>query len=779
MPSNTSNAVGTSQQYLPQEATVYQKQLNGVPLQWNVTKAQDNGGALLANIFNDLGRAIDNEAQSKQKRMIEIAEAVAPKAYGRLSEEQRMQADARGMLMENGNYDLIDNPYALAKIDSLKGTELSTRIQQAYQDKMNSEEIKGSVADQVADFENFTQDYIDQHLGSESISNEYAFNSSIDAGKVEGSTTVAKQWFDKKSTLAKLESAQGFKSLVSNTTRGFLGNTPENIHAGIDAMVDTLRQTNDGDGEALAKKADLMIQSIVANGGGIEALEYLKDLPWTPSPLDPTKPRTFGDVFDTTGYHDLANKYDDLFRETRFKDLRDQLRGITTTQGLDTFFSNLKKNNPEEFRQLAGEYDRYYQHIQAQNRSATKKQSKALAKQASQVRTASNLLDYADAIEKGLQATPSGLKVPNSDADLKALGMDKDMYLQAMRGHVSKLINDGNWNNIEKYITNSYIGKDVKEWVSNNLDVDLRQVDKGLSPVVRYGLSLDDNKPHLLTTIFNNDQANRITLLNTMLKQAGTEDGARMYAQASTKLNDSSYVTESQKALAKDWGDQALEMDSVVGHGKADIPLTSKGQPSVFNHVQQTALMVYASGQAQDAKSAVAMAKTMVGANYVGVKQKDSGVSYVIPKTLLDNMYKDEVNGTREAPAAAFVYTMDKYIKQLAPSGKGVSVEYDDMSTQEPQYVIKKWGTTKSISVPAQAIAEEAYGNMKGKDFFNEDEDLHAYGLRDTQYEADESLVETLGRTADKVSKAFDIMDTQEGVNQNIQDTRATNMLFK
>lgn len=700
LPSNTSNAIGTAQQYLPQEPKVYQKNLVGVPLQWNVTTKKDGSMGEIAGGLQNLGLAIDKEDVSRQKRQMQVAEAVSPRAYARLTDDERMKMNAREMLISAGNYDLIDNEYALAKIDELKGNEVNERATLAYQDKMANEEIKPTGAEQIKDYEDFFKDFLEKSQVEESLNNTFAFDNAVHAGKVKSTMDVYSRWLSNKNEVARVEKINSITSKIAEVSRGLLTKPEEEAKKDLDDLCYTLRILQDGHAEENAKLAYTAIEHIAKSGCNPELLDYFKGLEWTPDPRTPNEKRTIGQVFPIADYKDVANETNKALRTARYTDIANKLEKLTTVEGLEDEYKKLFKEDPEGYRMTIGNYDRYKNEI---IRQQERREAIALMKakqNLSKIKTAGALNSIVQALINGKQATVEGIKIPSNEADLNALGWDKATYLQGMQDYVSNAMMAGNYQGLEKIMNNNFIGKDLRDWLSNNLDFDLRNTSNGLSDSVKHALNMDSVYPQYTDVMFNSEQAGRIKGLNILMNNFGEEAGLNLYTEAEQRLNnsDEAQAIISQLSQAGLAGNSSIE--NTNGIGETNIYITPENNPSIFHAISTASKYLLASGHCKGAEEAIKLAKENILGNYVGYKNT------VIPKMYLDRIFDD-----RRYSGTAFRTVLRKYEIEIG-GGSPVIISYDN-EHGENAFVFKVAGTTQSERISAEALTEEAYGWLK------------------------------------------------------------------
>lgn len=170
-----SSAIGTQRQFMQQPQRPYQKRLVGVNVSAGLSQSRDNDAALLAQSLGVLGDNIWNEAVASEKRQEEIGKAEADRMFAVTSAEDKHKLSALDILGRNEKFDLVDNPYAVARVDELRGQYLNTEYKNQYETEvLPNEPLAKTSQENAARFEAFMSERMNED--GVTANNQTAFN---------------------------------------------------------------------------------------------------------------------------------------------------------------------------------------------------------------------------------------------------------------------------------------------------------------------------------------------------------------------------------------------------------------------------------------------------------------------------------------------------------------------------------------------------------------------------------------------------------------------------
>lgn len=169
------NAIGTQQQFATQPKTPYQKRLITPNAGAGVNIEADRGAMMLAQSLGVIGEGIFNESVAMDKRQKMIGEAEADRIFASASDDDKKKIQTIDLLGRTSNFDIIDNPYAVARIDELRGQYLNSVFKNEYENTVlpNQKLAENSQAN-IKQYE----DYMNQRLQETelTVNNHTAFN---------------------------------------------------------------------------------------------------------------------------------------------------------------------------------------------------------------------------------------------------------------------------------------------------------------------------------------------------------------------------------------------------------------------------------------------------------------------------------------------------------------------------------------------------------------------------------------------------------------------------
>lgn len=133
------NAVGTQRQFTRQPVATYQKSLRNLVASQGIAKS--GAGDRLYNALTGLGDSIMKYASSEEDRARARTVEVEP-LINAATEEDWKKLSAIELLNKYGEFQLADNPYAVAAIEQARGKYMSEKFSQQYQLTMAQDPVK-------------------------------------------------------------------------------------------------------------------------------------------------------------------------------------------------------------------------------------------------------------------------------------------------------------------------------------------------------------------------------------------------------------------------------------------------------------------------------------------------------------------------------------------------------------------------------------------------------------------------------------------------------------
>ena len=150
------SALGTQRQFTKQQEAPYQKKLITPYFGGGISASVDNNAMSLARSLGLLETGLIGEAVAMDKRAEMIGKAEADRIFAVTNEKDREKLTTLDILGKSGNFDIADNPYAVARIDELRGQHLNTLFKQEYEnDVIPNQDLPDNSQQNILNFETF------------------------------------------------------------------------------------------------------------------------------------------------------------------------------------------------------------------------------------------------------------------------------------------------------------------------------------------------------------------------------------------------------------------------------------------------------------------------------------------------------------------------------------------------------------------------------------------------------------------------------------------------
>lgn len=150
------SALGTQRQFTKQPEAPYQKRLITPSFGSGISASIDNNALALARSLGLLGSGLIGESIAADKRAEMIGKAEADRIFSVTSEKDREKLSTLDILGQSGKFDIADNPYAVARIDELRGQHLNTLFKQEYENEVvPNQELPDNSQQNILNFETF------------------------------------------------------------------------------------------------------------------------------------------------------------------------------------------------------------------------------------------------------------------------------------------------------------------------------------------------------------------------------------------------------------------------------------------------------------------------------------------------------------------------------------------------------------------------------------------------------------------------------------------------
>lgn len=150
------NALGIQRQFTKQPEAPYQKRLITPSFGSGISAAVDDNAAALSRALGLLGSGLIGESIAADKREEMVGKAEADRIFAVTNEKDREKLATLDILGRSGKFDIADNPYAVARIDELRGQHLNAMFKQEYDTEVvPNQDLSDNSQQNIANFEQF------------------------------------------------------------------------------------------------------------------------------------------------------------------------------------------------------------------------------------------------------------------------------------------------------------------------------------------------------------------------------------------------------------------------------------------------------------------------------------------------------------------------------------------------------------------------------------------------------------------------------------------------
>lgn len=628
MPSNTSAAVGTALQFSPQEQRIQIEKLSGVQQNYNVRPEQDYGMENAGKLMGALGIAFNNEDLEREKREYEVAKVIGTNLYNAASDEDKKKFTAAQLIQQSGNFKLIDNDYATAIIDNLRGRYVNNQILNEWQSLRNKQGLSSDLNQYMNEYQEYREKRMGEIMGDDPtpVTNKLAFQDGFNQTIIEDTANQTHQYLDQKDSDYKVKRVTGYQSEVDKFTRGLMYDTKYTKDTFLKDpkvmnILTALNGSQTPDTNQEIENLRYFAEALAVNTGRRDLVEALGEYQgFTGQPIK--------DIIPLSEFKDKANAYGEKMKTDQRLAMDDKLGKITSIQALDDTFKNM---SPEEHREYSDSYDYHKHRIEVEQRereaaarAAAQKQSQGGNSDEFALTRARTIVDYFIA---GKQTG-----VPQTDKDLTLAGTTPEAMSQAVREALDTAAANGNTAIFASIANQAVARKGMLDWFNTNLEIDVKSGNPD-RPSVKAALAVMQGAGEYASIILGKHYSN-MRMFDTIVKTYGPEEGANLYRQAMLAQADEGRVQQYRKEI-EDLGDFGGNVASITfpqEDGVAEYLGDSNMPPVMAQKVKDLAVVLRSTGQFS-ANEAKARATQDIASQYVAFHNKDSGkLMCLIPK---------------------------------------------------------------------------------------------------------------------------------------------------
>ena len=623
MPSNTSAAVGTAIQFSPQEQKLQTEKLSGVQQNYNVRHKQDYGMENAGKLMGALGIAFNNEDLEREKREYEVAKVIGTNIYNAASDEDKKTFTAAQLIQQSGNFKLIDNPYATAIIDNLRGRYVNNEILNEWQSLRNKQGLPSDLNQYMDEYQKYREQRMGEIMGGDTtpVTNKLAFQDGFNQTIIEDTANQTHQYLDQKDNDYKIKRVTGYQSEVDKFTRSLMYDTKYTKDSFLKDpkvmnILTALNGSQTPDTNQEIENLQYFAQSLAVNTGRRDLVEALGEYQGFTG-------QAIKDIIPLSEYKDKANLYNEKMKNDQRLAMEDKLGKISSKQALEAEFN---KMTPEERREYADTYDVNINRIEREERerrAATERQRQELPAEFALGRARSIVSNMASGNMTG---------VPQSDKDLIATGTNPESMAMAVREALDNAVANGNTAIFASIANQPVARKGMLDWFNNNLEIDIKSGNPD-RPSVKAALAVVQGAGEYASDILGKHYSN-MRMFDTVVKTYGPEEGATLYREAMLAQADEGRMQKYRKEI-EDLGDFGGNVASITFPQEGGVPeyLGDANMPPVMaQKVKDLAVILRSTGQFS-AEEAKARATQDIASQYVAFHRDSGKLLCLIPKS--------------------------------------------------------------------------------------------------------------------------------------------------
>ncbi|PWM76694.1 MAG: hypothetical protein DBY32_11250 [Phascolarctobacterium sp.] len=477
-----SDAIGTQRQFTPQPQDPYAARLRPLRVPVGDYRGTTGDAAALANSLGLLGQAIINEGVAKEERRRTYADLSKHIINEATPEDMDKLRSIELLNKYHPEYNLSDNPYAVANVERAKGQMLTAKVKSEFE---NNGEYYNTSEEAVKAFEDNLREARDEYAGQSD--NLYAFDDGVFATHVTDVINVANKQRQEKSQRLKQE------ALITATTKADkivqsslvlpLEETVENI-----TMFAKENRLYNLTPKETFELYNGLVQGIAQYSGSGELLDRIKDIE-VYSNLDKTY--KLGDIVPFVDKTFVAGARTDYLNTQQMREYQKEIDGFTSLFELDEFYDSFPKDaDPvgyEAVLRRRGEYEALIRKKMQKAEYNFKMQ--AMGTQALQY-SQNNFDEQVDAYLAGKTYTATGGYVGNftftkvdSNGNLKTYSPSEEELTPFIERRVASIMQDDSIDDDMKVQTvcKMLSMKDTRFYANNMLDRAVNDL-KTLSP---------------------------------------------------------------------------------------------------------------------------------------------------------------------------------------------------------------------------------------------------------------------------------------------------------
>lgn len=529
MPSEVTQAIGTAQQYMPNQKVTYEKRLLGVQQNWNVTVEQDGSRERIGKTLQALGVSVGEQDLQREKNKYEIAKVIAPQYFEKLSDKEKQTLSNAQILANTGEYNLIDNRYAIGVLDQLRGKYTNARFNQEYRIWSQNQPLAGTLEEEQQRYHDFMEGRFNEWAENNPTlyDNQYAFyNGYLDA-QADNVINVSSDYLDKKEKQAQQDRYTTLLSQADDIFRGLQYHkniTDEELRNLLMPFMTQVNLTQGKDPEFEYKLLQAIMQKAIDHTGDQRIVDFLGEFTdYRGKPIKETiNPKALTDL--TTAQSQK------MMNQQAVADMK-ELNGFTSASSLRSWYESTMESDPEKARRIAPFVEPRAKQLEAEEKAMLRAKTKQVGLSGTaELRTAT----YSQILDNLLAGKLTG--VPQTEKDLQGLGLDIGEFNVVAQARIDQLVANGDDAGIATIMKTPLVSKALNAYFDQHLAIDLNKAE--MTPAVSMALKIAGKSGGYIEQALGKEYANSMTVLKMLVDTNGEQEGLQIFRESRKRLND-------------------------------------------------------------------------------------------------------------------------------------------------------------------------------------------------------------------------------------------------
>lgn len=587
------NAVGTQRQFTRQPVATYQKSLRNLVDSQGIVKS--GAGDRLYNAVTGLGSNIMKYASSEEDRARARTVEVEP-LINAATEDDWKKLSAIELLNKYGQFQLADNPYAVAAIEQARGKYMSEKFSQQYQITMAQDPIQDPEKERQR-YQSEKQKFLEDNK-NESYDVEQ-FYTGFWKSNPQDLLDITNQKVAEKSKNLDIMRRATFEADSSTYVRENKDKSPEEFTKGLQDMLNTsvLMSLPLPDRK---KGMENVLEEIAKYDGSPDKIRQCADVIITNN-KDGTKPVKVKDVIDLNTYIRMAGDTA-LARPNEWMNQQyEKMLRCKSVSELDEYWKGLSKEAQEMMNPKYGQMRMGLVRQEEEEKKAKIRENQKYHAQTMKAQEADMaLIRHLDGKAAATYCTPDQAY----EAAMRKLAGTQPGDAKTFAGVLYWSPNSRMRSEYKDAFQNAILGSSASE-----------MGDSSNPQSVVNAIALYEYNPALFAANFGKDLASDIQAIRALSDFKGSpEAGFQFFCEG----RDNMARSEQLKQDAEDYASKAMSDGINVDLLDADKPSTTASVPITadsFSNVSSTALK-YLRACTQDKDAADYLLKTMLSKNY-------------------------------------------------------------------------------------------------------------------------------------------------------------------